>query len=95
VRTPGSGWGFTSHIYYLKQIFERCRRYGISLNPKKSFFSLQEGKLLGFIVSKEGIEIEPSRIKVITEIPRCHNKKSMQSSLGQINFVRRFIHDFS
>jgi hypothetical protein len=46
-------------------------------------------------VSKEGIEIEPSRIKVITEIPHCHNKKSMQSSMGQINFVRRFIHDFS
>jgi len=26
------------HISHLKQIFERCRRYGISLNPKKSFF---------------------------------------------------------
>jgi hypothetical protein len=37
----------SDHISHLKQVFERCRKYGISLNPKKSFFSLQEGKLLG------------------------------------------------
>jgi len=29
-----------NHLHYLKKIFERCRRYGISLNPKKSFFAL-------------------------------------------------------
>jgi hypothetical protein len=85
----------SDHIHHLKHIFERCRRYGISLNPKKSFFALQEGKLLGFIVSKEGITIEPSRIKAISEIPLPHNKKSMQSFLGQINFVRRFVPDFA
>ena len=46
-------------------------------------------------MSKEGITIEPSRIKVISEIPLPHNKKSMQSFLGQINFVRRFVPDFA
>jgi hypothetical protein len=29
------------HISHLKQVFERCRKYGISLNPKKSFCVLQ------------------------------------------------------
>ena len=43
-----------NHLHDLKQIFECCRRYGISLNPKKSFFALNQGKLLGFIVSKYG-----------------------------------------
>ena len=32
----------TNHLHDLKQIFERCRRFGISLNPKKSFFALDE-----------------------------------------------------
>jgi len=41
-----------NHLNDLKQNFERCRKFGISLNPKKSFFALSEGKLLGFIVSK-------------------------------------------
>jgi hypothetical protein len=84
-----------NHLHDLKQIFERCKRYGISLNPKKSFFALNEGKLLGFIVSKDGIYIDPDRIKEISDIPLPHNKKSMQSFLGQINFVKRFVPDFS
>jgi hypothetical protein len=101
----------SDHLKDLKQIFQRCLRYGISLNPKKSFFALSEGKLLGFIVSKSGIHmktellgfivsksgihIEPDRIKEISEISMPHNKKTMQSFLGQINFVKRFVPDFS
>ena len=34
------------HFQHLRVIFERCREYDISLNPKKSVFSVQEGKLL-------------------------------------------------
>eukprot|EP00253_Pinus_taeda_P017021 PITA_17021 len=85
----------SNHLHDLNQIFKRYRRYGISLNPKKSFFSPNQGKLLGFIVSKDGIYIDPDRIKEIYEIPFPHNKKSMQSFLGQINFVKRFVPDFS
>ena len=83
------------HLKDLKQIFQRCLRYGISLNPKNSFFALSEGKLLGFIVSKSGIHIEPDRIKEISEISMPHNKNTMQSFLGQMNFVKRFVPDFS
>ena len=47
------------HAFHLKQIFERCRKYGISLNPRKCVFAIIEGKLLGHIVSKKGISIDP------------------------------------
>lgn len=50
-----------NHLYDLKQIFKHCRRYGISLNPKKSFFALDQGKILGFIVTQDGIYIDPER----------------------------------
>jgi len=46
-------------------------------------------------VSKYGIHIDPDRIKEISEISLPHNKKAMQSFLGQINFVKRFVPDFS
>jgi hypothetical protein len=55
---------------------------------------VDEGKLMGFIVSKHGMWIEPDRTEVIAKIPPPHNKKSMQSFLGKINFVRRFIPSF-
>jgi hypothetical protein len=47
------------HLVHLRQTFEKCRKFGLSLNPKKSHFSMQEGKLLGHIVSKDGIKVDP------------------------------------
>ena len=45
------------HIHHLEKVFLKCRKFGISLNPKKSNFALEEGKLLGHIISKDGIKI--------------------------------------
>lgn len=84
-----------NHLNDLKHIFERCKKYGISLNPKRYNFYVPEGKLLGFIVSKKGIYIDPDRVQEIENIPLPHNKNIMQSFLGQINFVKIFVPDFS
>jgi len=46
------------HLSHLKQIFKHCRKYGISLNPKKSIFAVTESKLLGFVQSKQGMFVE-------------------------------------
>ena len=84
-----------NHLNDLKHIFEICKKYGIYLNPKRSCFALAEGKLLRFIVSRKGIYIDPDRIQEIKNIPLPHNKNTMQSFLGQINFVKRFVPYFS
>ena len=47
------------HLQHLRRVFLKCRQFGISLNPKKSQFYLNEGKLLGHIVSAEGVKIDP------------------------------------
>jgi hypothetical protein len=39
------------HLKHLKRVFLKCRQFVISLNPKKSHFSLRKDKLLGHIVS--------------------------------------------
>jgi hypothetical protein len=46
------------HIKHITQVFERCRIYGMSLNPKKYLFSITEGNVLGHVVSK-GVYIDP------------------------------------
>ena len=58
-------------------------------------FAVTEGKLLGHVVSKKGISIDLERITAIERIPLPHNKKGMQSSMGIINFVQRFVPDFA
>jgi hypothetical protein len=65
------------HLVHLKQTFERCRKFGLSLNPKKSHFTMQEGKLLGHIVSREGIKINPKRVEAIDKINIPRNKKEI------------------
>jgi len=42
----------TDHITHLRKVFNIFRRYGISINPKKYVFFVDEGRLLGFIVYK-------------------------------------------
>ena len=53
------------HMEDLRRVLQRCREHGISLNPKKSVFCVSEGKLLGHIVSQEGIKIDPDRVEAI------------------------------
>ena len=49
------------HVPHLKAIFEWCERCGISLNPKKIIFAIEEGILLGFLISPNGITIDPGK----------------------------------
>lgn len=82
------------HLMHLKQTFEKCREFGLSLYPKKSLFAMQEGKLLGHIVSKDGIKVDPKQVEVIDMINIPINRKGIQSFLGKINFLRRFTPNF-
>jgi hypothetical protein len=83
------------HPKHMKQIFKRFRKYGISLNPKKTILVVSEGILLGHFISKYGISVDPERTKSILQIAPLHRKRSMQSFFAKINFVRRFILYFS
>ena len=47
------------HFQHLRRVFLKCIKFWISLNPKKSQFSLSEGKIIGHIVLAEGVKIDP------------------------------------
>ena len=53
-----------SHIPALRKLFERLK-YQLKLNPAKCTFGLKSGKLLGFVVSNKGIEVDPDKVKAI------------------------------
>ena len=81
------------HLEHLRRVFLKCRKFDISLNPKKNF-SIKEGKLLGHIISEEGIRIDPDRVATIHKIGIPRNKRKIQSFLSKVNFLRRFITKF-
>ena len=69
-------------MHHLEAILHRCQTHGISLNPKKSIFGVTEGKLLGHIVSKEGIRIDPERVKAIQQLSLPMSKPGVRSFFG-------------
>jgi hypothetical protein len=85
----------SNQISHLRQFFEICHKYDISLNMAKLVLGVDKGKLLGRIISKDGVKIDPERVEEIKRIPLPLTKKDLQSFLGQINFVTRFIPNLS
>jgi hypothetical protein len=45
----------------LEATFTCLREFRIKLNPKKCIFRVSKGKLLGFLIFKQGIEANPER----------------------------------
>jgi hypothetical protein len=82
------------HHRHLRKVFMKCQRFDLSLNPQKYLFAMQEGKLLGHIVSAEGVRIDPSRVEAIQTLSLPRSKKEVQDFLGKINFLRRFVSNF-
>ena len=67
------------HPEHLRQIFLRCRRYNIRLNPHKCVFCVDSGRLLGFIVSKDGILLDPLKVEAIINLPSPSSLYQLQS----------------
>jgi hypothetical protein len=53
------------HYCHLRKVFLKYRRFGLSLNPKKYLFAMEEGKSLGHIVSAEGVRLNPNKVEAI------------------------------
>ena len=53
------------------------------------------GRLLGFVVSKDGIRIDPLKIAAILALPAPIDLLELQSFQGKANFIRRFICNFA
>jgi hypothetical protein len=61
------------------------------MNPNMCAFGVSTGQFLGFMIHKRGIEVGQKSIKAIDEAVPPTNKTELQSLLGKINFIRRFI----
>ena len=67
-----------SHPYHLILVFERCRHYQVRLNPHKCIFCVRVGRLLGSIMSKEGIRVDPLKVEAILQLYPLRNIQNIQ-----------------
>ena len=83
--------GENDHMVNLKKLFERLRKFQLKLNPTKCTFGATSGKLLGFVVSKKGIEIDSDKVRVIQDLSPPRTQKKAKSFMGRLNYIARFI----
>ncbi len=79
------------HEGHVKAVLDRLRKAGLHIDIKKSEFSVTRTKFLGFIISTEGIAVDPEKIDAIRQWQEPETVKGVQSFLGFCNFYRRFI----
>ena len=83
--------GYKEHLADLRETLECTRKHGLKMNPNKCAFGVSGGQFLGFMVHERGIKIGQKSMKAIDEVVPPTNKTELQSLLGKINFIRRFI----
>ena len=76
------------HPYHLRLVFKICRHYQVHLNPRKCICYMTVGRLLGFIVSKEGIRVVPLKVEAILQLSPPRNIRHIQCLQGMANFLR-------
>ena len=79
----------------LRRVLERCQEKNLVLNWEKCHFMVTQGIVLGHIVSREGIEVDKSKVELISNLPTPKCVKDIQLFLGHAGFYRRFIRDLS
>ncbi|QSZ28681.1 hypothetical protein DSL72_003181 [Monilinia vaccinii-corymbosi] len=82
------------HEEHVKLVLTRLENAGLQADLKKCEFNVKRTKYFGFIISIEGIEVDPEKIEIVESWAYLTTVKGIQSFLGFCNFYRRFIKDY-
>jgi hypothetical protein len=63
----------------------------LQLNPEKCVFGVRQGKILGNLVSHQGIEANPTKIQEIMDMAPPQSTKDIQRLAGRLAALNRFI----
>ena len=75
----------------LEDTFANIRKINLKLNHEKCVFGVPYGMLLGFFVSRRGIEANPDKIKAIDQIEAPKWIKDVRQLTGCVAAMSRFI----
>ena len=83
------------HINDLKRVFEVLRLHKLCFNVDKCAFEVGVGKFLGYLITNQGIEVNPDQIKAIKRLKPPRNSKEVQVLAGMLTALNQFISKFT
>ena len=86
---------FEQCLENLKLELQRCIETNLVLNSEKCHFMVEQGIVLGHVISRRGIEVDKVKVDIIQSQPYPKTVKEVHFFLGHAGFYRRFIEGFS
>ena len=68
---------FEEALENLKKVLTCCEQTQLSLSTEKFYMMMSEGVVLGHFIFVNGIQVDPSKIKVIKNIPTPATQKEV------------------
>src|SRR5258706_15074906 len=83
------------HREQVRKVLAKLKEAGLYIKPEKCKFNVEKTTFLGFVISPDGIEIDPVKISAIVDWQSPASIKDIQCFLGFANFYQRFIYKYS
>jgi hypothetical protein len=74
------------HELHVRKVLVKLRDASLQVNIKKYEFSVTRTRYLGFIISMDGIEVDPEKVSAIKKWQYLKTVKGVQAFLGFYNF---------
>ena len=81
------------HNEAVYNVLRWCREANLRLNKDKCHFRCTPIPFFGKVVSREGVQPDPQKVKAPTDIPAPNNKRELQAFLSIINYLGKFSPD--
>jgi hypothetical protein len=83
------------HIQHVRLVLAKLHAAELQVNLKKCVFHATEVEFLGYVISRDGIRMDSSKVQAVLAWPTPVSVRNIQVFIGFANFYRRFIKNFS
>ncbi|KAL4324042.1 hypothetical protein GQ457_11G007640 [Hibiscus cannabinus] len=87
--------GWQEHLLHVRQVLQTLRDNGFVAKRSKCAFSQEKVEYLGHVVSRNGLAVDPMKVRAIRVWPQPTNVKGVRSFLGIAGYYRKFIRRFA
>ena len=84
-----------AHLKHLRRFFVVLRENKLYANLKRCIFFSPEIPVLGCYVGKNGVRVDPEKIKVINEWPAPQNVNKLCQWLGLANYLHKYTRNYA
>jgi hypothetical protein len=84
-------WEEEGLISDLAKTFDNLRKFKMKLNPEKCSFGVPSGKLVGYMVSRRGIDTNPEKVLAIMKMKPPESLHDVQKLMGCMATLSRFM----